>query len=400
MWGMQPIGRGERVIVSCRLGKKPTWLALAPVLIILALCFMVWGCTQKKAETKLPLTLSKPQIGYVYIAALMPAHPLYAQLSALQNYIDALRGVGEPALAEAINRLYESPLLMPPSASSGMEGIDQYRNNWLAGEDWDIFGGGRGLPGDLQAQLSWERSRIDRKVLQQLQQAAAQESQWLAYLQIEAMIRRQPEVTDQELDLSESPTEASRKAEQLRAEIVEDAIGEELAASRARLEKLRQDLETDRGQSLSEIRDRLQASAQQRQSYTAAASRKLQQQLAERIQQFTGTIEPLDKAMVGAAPSVEQLQQAGQQHSDAQKEYNQAVAAQIEQLLAREMALSGAIEQATRRAVQRIGWEENLDLHLVPGDEKVGDDRTTFIAEKLAAMWASPKTAAEEANSQ
>jgi len=377
MWGMQPIGRGERIT-----------------------CFMVWGCTPKKVETKLPLTLSKPQIGYVYIAALMPAHPLYAQLSALHKYINALRGVGEPALAEAIDQLYDSPLLMPPLASDAMEGIAEYRNNWLAGEHGDIFGEGRGLPGDLQAQLGWERSRIDRKVLHQLQQAAAQESQWLAYLQIEAMVRRQPEVTHQELDLSESPAEASRKAEQLRAEIVEQAIGAEIEASRARLEELRQALESDRRQSLSEIRDRLQASAKQRQSYTAAASRKLREQLAKRIQQFSGTIEPLDKPIVGPVPTVEQLQQAGQQRSDAQKEYNQAVAAQIEQLLARERALSAAIEQATRRAVGRIGWEENLDLHLVPGDEKVGDDRTAFIAEKLAAMWASPIFVAQEANSR
>ena len=359
---------------------------------------MVAGCAPKKAETKLPRGLSKPQIGYVYIPALMPTHPLYPELRALHEQIDALRGVGWPTVAEAIDRLYDSPLLMPPAVSSGLEQIEEYRDNWLGRGQWDIFAEGQGLPGDLQARLGWERSRIDREVLRQLQQAAAQESQWLAYLQIEAMMRRQPEVTDQELDLSEPPAEASKKAQQLRTKIVEQAVRTEIEASQARLEKLRRDLEADRGRSLKEIRDKLQASARQRQSYSAAASRKLRQQLAKRIEQFTGTIEPLDKPLVGPAPTAAQLQQAGQQRGYARKEYNQAVATQIEQLLARERVLRDAIEQATRRAVRRIGWEENLDLHLVPGDEKAGDDRTAFIAEKLAAMWGVSMPIVQEAN--
>ncbi len=360
---------------------------------------MVLGCTQKKAATKLPLTLSKRQTGHVYIPALMPAHPLYAQLSALQEHIAALRGVGWPAVAEEFSRLYDSPVLMPPPASGEMGGLDQYRNNWLAGKQWDIFGKLQGLPGDLDAQLSWERSGIDREVLRQLQQAAAQESQWLAYLQIEAMLRRQPEVTDQEIDLSRPPAEASKKAEQLRVEIVEQAIGEEIEASRARLEELRQALGSDRHQSLEEIRDKLQARAEQRQSYTAAASRKLQQQLAERIGQFTGTIEPLDKPMAGPSPGRDILRQAGQQRQHAAEEYERAVSAQVQRLVARQTALTAAIEQATQRAARRIAWEENLDLYLLPGDEKAGDDLTALIAEKLAAMWASPKPAAQEVNS-
>ncbi len=330
----------------------------------------------------------------------MPAHPLYAQLGALQEHIAALRGVGWPTVADEIARLYDSPILLPPPASGEMGGLDQYRDKWLAGEQWDLFGPLLGLPGDLQAQLSWESSRIDQEVLHQLQEAAAQESQWLAYLQIEAMMRRQPEVTDQELDLSRPPAEASEKAEQLRAEIVEQAIGEEIEASRARLEELRQALESDRRQALEEIRDKLQARAEQRQSYTAAASRKLQQQLAERIEQFTGTIEPLDKAIAGPSPSRSILRQVGHQHQHAAAEYDRAVSAQVQRLVARQRALTAVIEQATRRAVRRIAWEENLDLHLVPGDEKAGDDRTALIAEKLAAIWASPKPAAQEVNSR
>ncbi len=386
--------------VSCRLGKKSTLLAMPPVLLILALCLVVPGCARKKAETKLPLTLSKPKIGYVYIPALMPAHPLYPELRALHERIDALRGVGWPTVAEAIDRLYESPLLMPPTVSTGMGRIAEYRNNWLSGEQWNIFAEGRGLPGDLQARLGWERSRIDRDVLRQLQQAAAQESQWLAYLQIGAMIHRQPEVTDQELDLSVPPAEASKKAEQLRAEIIEQAIGEEIEDSRARLKELRQALEIDRRQALEEIRDKLQTRAEQRHSYTAAASRKLQQQLAERIEQFAGTIEPFDKPIVGPLPSRSILRQVGHQHQHATAEYDRAVSAQVQRLVARQRALTAVIEQATRRVVRRIAWEENLDLHLVPGDEKAGDDRTALIAEKLAAIWASSQPAAQEVNSR
>ena len=356
------------------------------------------GCARKKAETKLPLTLSKRQTGHVYIPALMPAHPLYAQLSALQEHIDALRGVGWLAVAEEIARLYDSPVLLPLPASVEMGGLDQYRDKWLAGEQWDLFGQWGGLPGDLEAQLSWEEGRIGREVLHELQDAAAQESQWLAYLQIEAMIRRQPEVTDQEIDLSRPPAEASNKAEQLRAEIIEQAIGEELEASRARLEELRQALEADRRQSLEEIRNKLQARAEQRQSYTAAASRKLQQQLAERIEQFTGTIEPLDKPMAGRLPGRDVLDQAGDQRQRASAEYDRAVSAQVQRLVARQRALTVVIEQATQRAAQRIAWEENLDLHLLPGDDKAGDDLTALIAEKLAAIWASPEPAAQEVN--
>ncbi len=303
-------------------------------------------------------------------------------------------------VAEEIARLYDSPVLLPPPASGEMGGLDQYRDNWLAGEQWDIFGKLQGLPGDLQAQLSWEEGRIGREVLRQLQEAAAQESQWLAYLQIEAMIRRQPEVTDQELDLSRPPAEASERAEQLRAEIIEQAIGEELEASRARLEELRQALESNRRQSLEEIRDKLQARAEQRQSYSTAANRKLQQQLTERIEQFSGTIEPLDKPMAGPSPSGDSLRQAGQQRQHAAEEYDRAVSVQVQRLVARQTALTAAIEQATQRAAQRIAWEENLDLQLLPGDDQAGDDLTALIAEKLAAIWASPQPAAQEVNSR
>jgi len=361
---------------------------------------MVSGCTPEKAETKLPLTLSKQQVGHVYIPVLMPAHPLYVELSALQESIDALRGVGWAAVAEEIAQLYDSPVLMPPLSSGGMSGLDQYRDNWLSGEQYDIFGELRGLPGDLQAQLSWEEGRIGREVLRQLQEAAAQESQWLAYLQIEAMMRRQGEVTGQELDLSVPPAEASNKAQQLRAEIINQAIGEEIEKSRARLEELRQALETDRLRALKEFRDKLQTRAEQRQSYGTAASRKLQQQLTERIEQFTGTIEPFDKPIAGPSPGRDILSQAGQQREHAAEEYNRAVSAQVQRLVARQTMLTAAIDQATRRAVRRIAWEENLDLHLVPGDERAGEDRTALIAKKLAAMWAPPISAAQEANSQ
>jgi len=361
---------------------------------------MVSGCTPKKAETKLPLTLSKSTIGHVYIPALMPAHPLYAQLSALQEHIAALRGVGWPVVAEEIDRLYDSPVLVPPPANGGRGRLDQYRDNWLAGEQWDIFGELRGLPGDLQAQLSWESSRIDREVLRQLQEAAAQESQWLAYLQIEAMLRRQPEVTDQELALDEPPEVASEKAEQLRRQIIEQAVAGELEISKARREELRQALEQNKREALTEIRSKLQTQAEQRHNYGAATGRQLRQQLIQRIEQFTGDIASIDKPTIGPVPTAQQLQQAGQDRADAQKEYNQAVAAQIERLVARKMALTAAIEQATQRATQRIAWEENLDLQLLPGDDKVGDDLTALIAEKLAVIWASPKPTAQEGNNQ
>jgi len=330
----------------------------------------------------------------------MPAHPLYAESSALQEHIDALRGVGWPTVAAEIDRLYDSPVLVPPPAGGGMGGLDRYRDKWLAGEQWGVFGELQGLPGDLQAQLSWEGSRIDREVLRQLQEAAAQESQWLAYLQIEAMMRRQSEVTDQELDLSQSAAEASEKAEQLRNEIIAQAVGAEIEASQARLEELHQALEADRHQSLEEIRDKLQAKAQQRQSYTAAAGHKLYKQLTERIEQFASTIEPLDEPIAGPSPSREVLDQAGQQRQHAADEYDRAVSAQIRRLVARQRTLTAAIEQATRRAVRRIAWENNLDLRLLPGDDKAGDDITALIAEKLAAMWASPILAAQEANSR
>ncbi len=323
----------------------------------------------------------------------MAVHPLYAELSALQEYIDALRGGGWSALAAEIDRLYDSPVLVAPSVTGEMAGLGQYSNKWLVGEQMGVFGELQGLPGDLQAQLSWERSRIDQEVLRQLRQAAAQESQWLAYLQIEAMVRRQREVTDQELDLSEPPTEASKKAEQLRAEIIQQAVGEELEASRARLEELRKTLEADKRQSLEEIRDKLQAQAQQRQSYRATVSRKATKHLAELIKQFTGTIVPLDKPIVGPSPSKELLQQAGRQRQHAAEDYERAVSGQIQRLVARQRALAAAIEQATRRAVRRIAWEHNLDLRLLPGDDKAGDDLTPLIAEKLTAIWASVKSA-------
>jgi len=396
--GKKPVTGGETVTVGHQLRTESVFIAVLPVFIILALCFVVLGCPRKKAETKLPLTLSKPQTAYVYIPALMPAHPLYAELSALHEHIDALRGVGWPAVAEEIDRLYDSPVLAPLPISGEMGGVDQYRHKWLAGQQWDISGGVLGLPGDLQAQLRWQSSRIDREVLRQLQDAAAQESQWLAYLQIEAMLRRQGEVSNQELDLDEPAEVASEKADQLRHQIIEQAVAEELEAGEVRREELHQALEQNKRQALAEIRSKLQTQAEQRHSYGAATGHKLREQLIQRIEQFTGDIASIDRPTVGPAPTAQQLQQAGQDRADAQKEYNQAVAAQIERLLARKMVLTVAIEQATRRAAQRIAWEENLDLHLLPGDDRAGDDITPLIAEKLTAIWASPRPTAQEGN--
>ena len=358
------------------------------------------GCNREKAETKLPAILSKPTVGHSYVAALMPTHPLYGELRALQERIDSLRGTQPPALAAQIGQPWESPLLVSPAYDSDIISLGQYQRQWWEDSQPGTGNEPAGLPGDLQARLLWEKDRIDREVQRQLHEAAIRESELLARLQIEAMQRRQGEVSAQELEVGIPADEASEKAEQLRREIVEQAVAEEGRASQVRLRKLREALEQQKREAVAEVQHELESKAKQRWSHSAVPGRELREKLAQRIEEFSEMVELRDGAVSAPSPSASQVGQAEECRESAQEQYQQAISAQVKRLAARQMALTVAIERATRRAARRIAWEENLELHLLPGDARIGEDLTAQVAEKLTAMWTAQKPRIEEGSTR
>ncbi len=360
---------------------------------MLALCFVVGGCGRQKAETKLPPVMSKSEKGHAYVAALMPAHPLYGELRALQQHIDALRGLGLSVPATQIGQQWDSPVIVPPVVDEHLDSLQWYRGQWPALSPPPQPGVLDELPRDLKGRLSWEISRIEREVRQELAEGRAQESQWLAYLQIEAMQRRQGEVSAQELDLSTPADEARAMAERLRQQIIREAVEEEAKASEERLQTLSETLEKQKQETIAQLERELRERARQRRSYSTGLGRELQEQLANRIEQFVGPVSPYDDLVVGPSPNTEQLLETDHLRRAAEREYQQVVSAQIKRLIAQQMALTVVIERATRRAARRIAWEQHLELRLLPGDSKTGKELTPLVAASLAAMWAPQASA-------
>ncbi len=367
-----------------------------PAVAMLALCLVVGGCGQEKAETKLPPVLSKAKKGYAYLPALMPAHPLYGELGALQHRIDTLRAGELPALAAQIGQQWDSPIIVPPTFDEGLEALELHSSQWRRRIHPVPGGALEELPSDLQARLSWEVNRLEWYVSQQLAEARAQESQWLAQVQVEAVQRRQTEVSNRELDLNIPTDEAREKANELRQNIVEEVLAEAVPASEARLRELGETLEKQKQEALAQVQHELRQRAQQRRSYSTAPSGRLQGELANRMEQFAGPVGQYEELLIGASPSADQLLAADELRQAASREYQRAMSAQVDRLIAQQVDLIVAIAQATRRAAARVAWEQNLELYLLPGDSKVGEDLTPLTAEKLAAMWASQASLTQE----
>ena len=352
---------------------------------MLALCVVLAGCGRQEAETQLPHVLSKAKTGHAYVPALMPAHPLYDELRALQRHIDALRGIRPPRIATQIGQPWDSPIIVPPALDEGIESFDNY---WRAGPpaaEPEVLDE---LTGDLRARLSWELDRINREINRKLREAGAQESQRVADVQIEAARRYQHEVASGALDWGLPADELSRQTEELRQRIIEQPLSEETRASQERLRALSETLENQEQEAIAQVERGLREKARERRSYSTAAGRHLQTRLADRIEQFSAAVAQFAEPTVGELPGNSEPLAAASQRQAASGEYQRAASAQVERLIARQSALTVAIEQATRRAARRVAWEQNLDLHLLPGDNPVGEDLTSVITEKLTAIWA------------
>jgi len=359
--------------------------------VLLAFWPALISCTPPKAATNSPLTLSKLKKGYVYLAELMPAHPLYRELCSLQAHINRLRGGAQLDIADDIGRAWESPVILGPiGIDYPMRLLGQRRQDWW--ENLPILGYGPtiGLPQDLEARLAWRQQQIQQQTAQKLRQAEAEESGRLAQLRIQAKARYQNELNNLDLELSVPDDKIQQKAAQRRQEI-EQQITEELSreATRGedRLQQLREKLKQQENQAVAKARQELLTRSQQRRSEIGAEEGQLRQQLQQGLE------------MVGEPPWLEDALAAGRRLPTPQPEeaevlrdqafvhWRAARREQLERLIAQRASLTRAIAAGTRSAARRVAWEENLDLRLLPDEQRHGSDMTNIIAQKLATLW-------------
>ena len=349
------------------------------------------SCTPPQAATNSPLTLSKPQKGYAYLAELMPAHPLYRELYSLQAHINRLRGMAQLDIADDIGRAGESPVILGPiGIDYPMRRLGQRRQDWW--EDLPILGYGPtiGLPQDLEARLAWRQQQIRQQTAQQLRQAEAQESRRLAQLRIEAKVRYQNELNNLDLELSVPDEDIQQKAAQRRQEI-EQQIAEELSRKAGRgedrLQQLREKLKQQENQAVAKARQELLTRSQQRRSEMGAEEGQLRQQLQQGLE-MVGEPPWLSEALAaGRRLPIPQLEEAEALRDQAFAHWRASRSEQLERLIVQRAALTRGIATGTRSAAGRVAWEENLDLRLLPDEQRHGSDMTNMIAQKLAALW-------------
>lgn len=327
---------------------------------------------------------------------LMPMHPLHKELRSLQEHSNALRGIRQPDLAGQIQQPWESRVIVGPVLTDyPTQRLAQWREGWWEGLP-RVQGGPLGqLPRDLEARLAWRQQQIHQQTREQLRQAEAEGSQRLAKLRIKAAEQFQKERRNLGLDLSLSDAEAQQRATERRAEIwqqIEQQLAREAKRGQAKLQRLREKLKQQEDQAVAATRQELLSRDQQRYSQQEATVRSAQQQLRQMVEEIGEPDWLLPQPVTQPGQSAPTPGTAGELRQQAFAEYEALRAQQIERLTAHKVALTATIAAATRQAAQRVAWEEDIDLHLLPDQSVHGVDVTDVIATRLNTMWTKPES--------
>lgn len=345
------------------------------------------GCGPRQ-DAAAPRLAPRPG-GYVYVAQLLPEHPLYPQLQALEGEIARLAAVPMPATiafagAPAM-RLEVGPLLTP---GMPLETFLRRRADWLQGPSLLAPPGSSPLAPDLAAELNWTRQRLADAMEQAARQAASDEALRLSAQRAAAVRARQEMLNNAGLDLSLSEAEAQAAGDAERQRLW-DEIDQEMhaagAASEARLGQLRQELEADTARLQAEAEARIWQRQEERLGIAVKSGSKTRTAMSNSVK----PPEPLEASAAESWVLAEARGAriiAGRQQLGvvAQTRRN----AQISELQRRRAALAGRLMTSTEHAVVGLAAMQGLELSLPPRDEPRGPNRTEEMRQALRKLYA------------
>jgi hypothetical protein len=335
----------------------------------------------------------------VYLAELIPAHPLYPAAQRLGEEISRLES-GHPT---APNLAFPPPWTTP--TLSGVLGdfpeaqLREQWQGWQAGLQTPAALEPPGLPADLEASRRWRYLQVEADQARSLAQVRAQESQRLAQFREQLVRSRLTELSNAGLDLSPEPATGPAANNPQQAQIwkeIEDQVQAEQAKSQARIDAVQQTLAAEAEAKQAEIDRQIQAEA---------ASRKQQAQdipeLGELRQDMSQALSDL-VARDGMGPRTRQLagvefpSGARQSGEEAQRQslaaFEQTRQLQLQRLLDGQGVLLSAIVADTRRAVAKVAFEQNLRVHLIPTGAPEGRDLTAQVGERVRALWSGQES--------
>jgi hypothetical protein len=368
------------------------WLARTPAGFLLAFCLLVTGCGAKKPATSFPSVLSNPKEGYVYLAELLSAHPLYEEARSLGEEIAQLQSGSRPGF------LWPAPWSVPllsgglgPFPEAALRGE---AHNWRAGLETAVAVLPPGLPADLETSRQWRYLQIDAKRAHKLAALESAESARLATQREELVRSRLTELTNVGLDLSlpapQRREEADRKQAAIWAEI-EAEMAAETTASKAEVAAEGKALAVEAAAEKAKIEAEIlaEAEARRRQAQTSPALQDLREDMNKAVEGLVAQdgVGERTKQLAGIPPPAGMRESGAQAQAQVLAQYEATRRLQIERLRAGQAALMLAILADTRRAVLKVAFEDNLRLHLIPTASPVGANLTAEVGERVRAIW-------------
>ncbi len=368
-------------------------LLRTPAVLLPALCLLLPACAPEKAATPRPLLLSKPFEGHVYLAQLMPTHPLWPAAERLAAELERLR---RPLLPMEIGAewTWGMPTFVGPVPRAYPQAA--LRRDWL---EWRqgltelVPTPGSALPADLQAARLWRYRQIELEQARQLLEAQSAESRRLAQFREQLVRDHLDELTNAGLDLSVPPAEARQRGAQTVQRIwshIEAAVARaEAESTQKRLPAIQARLAEESRRRRAEVDAQIEAEAATRREGETPPLVEPQRKFEQRLQQFAeGSPRRPERGQLTAmsAPAGD-LQAAEQAYARARAEYEQTRQRQLVRLEESRVQLVRAILADLRLAAMRFAYEDNLRLSLVPPGSPQGADLTEHVRKRLQQIW-------------
>lgn len=378
-------------------GSGPALLLLlrAPAVLLPALCLLLPACTPQKVATPSRSLLSKPEEGHVYLAQLMPVHPLWPAAKRLAAELERLR---RPLLPMEISAgwTWDTPTLLGPAPWAYPQ--TALRRDWL---EWrqglaaPVSTPDATLPADLQAARLWRYRQIELEQARRLLEAQSLESRRLAQFREQLVREHLDELTNAGLDLSVPPAEARQKGaetvERIWTHIEAMVARAEAESTQKRLPAVEAQLAEEARRRRAEVDAEIEAEAAARRERETPPLVEPQRGFQQRLEKFVerSPEEPGPQQLAGTTPEAGDLVAAQQAYYRAQAEYHQARQRQLTRLENSQARLVRAILADLRLAALRTAYEKNLRLSLVPPGSPQGADLTELVRRRLQQIWSA-----------
>lgn len=331
----------------------------------------------------------------MYLAQLMPVHPLWPAAKRLAAELERLR---RPLLPMEISAgwTWDTPTLLGPAPWAYPQ--TALRRDWL---EWrqglaaPVSTPDATLPADLQAARLWRYRQIELEQARRLLEAQSLESRRLAQFREQLVREHLDELTNAGLDLSVPPAEARQKGaetvERIWTHIEAMVARAEAESTQKRLPAVEAQLAEEARRRRAEVDAEIEAEAAARRERETPPLVEPQRGFQQRLEKFVerSPEEPGPQQLAGTTPEAGDLVAAQQAYSRAQAEYHQARQRQLTRLENSQARLVRAILADLRLAALRTAYEKNLRLSLVPPGSPQGADLTELVRRRLQQIWSA-----------